>query len=175
MVSLPPHLVPVTMRSWLTLLVLLTPVTTVRGQAIAVGDRVKLTAMSYGFHERIGTVRSVSNDRLEFHPSDSTKSVEIGYPAISVLDKSIGRKASIAQGALYGAGAGVLIGGVAGTSCGRSFGGDSCAGPRILAGAGIGLVAGALFGLAVLRTDRWLRIELPTPNRPLGLAATLKF
>lgn len=144
-------------------------------EPVAVGDRIRVTAPSYGLQARIGTVRSVSNDRLEFRPADSTKSVEVGYRAISSLEKSAGKKASVVQGVLYGGGAGILIGGVLGTSCGRSLGSDSCAGPRIAAGAGIGILAGAIFGLTVLRTDRWVTIQLPTGGGSLGLGARLQF
>lgn len=144
---------------------------------VSVGDRVRLTAQAYRMESRIGTVGSVSNDRISFRPADSTESVEINYRAISMLERSVGNRPSIAQGVLYGVGAGVLGGGVVGSAtCGREFGaGNNCMGSTIGVGAAIGLVGGVLLGFTLLRTDRWVRVELPGAGRSLGVQASIHF
>ena len=144
-------------------------------EIVAIGDRVRVTALSYGLSARVGTVRSVANDRIEFRPADSTQSIELFFRGVSGFEKSVGKKASMIQGILYGAGAGVVVGGLAGTSCGRAFAGEGCPGKRLALGTLIGAAAGVLLGVAVLRTDRWVRVELPSGGRSLGLAGSVRF
>ncbi len=164
------------MRPWLLSVVILAAPAMAQ-EPVAVGDRVRVTAQSYGLNTRIGTVRSVSNDRLTFRPADSTESVEVNFRGISALERSAGTKPSLAQGLIYGGGAGLLAGGLLGAAtCRGTFGsGSNCSGNRLAAGAAVGLVAGAVLGFTVLRTDRWVRVVLPTPATPLGVAAAVRF
>ena len=162
-----------------SILVFLSSASVARAQEpLATGDRVRLTAPSYRLDARIGTLRSVSNDRIEFRPADSTQSVEVFFRAISLLDRSAGTKPSLAQGLLYGLGGGLVGGGILGAAtCKGSFGsgGSNCTGNSLAGGAAVGLAVGAILGFTVLRTDRWVRVVLPTPTRPLGLAVSLGF
>jgi hypothetical protein len=149
-------------------------------EPLAVGDRVRLTAPSYRLEATIGTVRSVSNDRISFRPQDSTESVEVNFRAISVLDRRVGSKSSVVQGLLYGGGAGLLVGGVLGAAtCGSEFGEDNnCSGNTIAASTGVGLLAGLVLGVAVLRTDRWERVVLPSGGMggaSLGVRVPFRF
>jgi hypothetical protein len=164
------------MRPWV-FLPLITVATVVAQEPLSVGDRVRLTAPAYRLDARIGTVRSVSNDRMSFRPSDSTESVEVNYRGISSLERSVGTKPSIAQGLIYGGGAGLLAGGVIGAAtCGGTAGpGSGCTGNRLTIGFGMGLAAGAILGFTVLRTDRWVRVVLPIAGRPLGFVTSVHF
>lgn len=166
-----------TMRPLVLLLTLTLAPAAVAQELVSVGDRVRLTALSYRFDARTGTVRSVSNDRISFRPADSTESVEVNYRAISSLERSVGTRPSIVQGLVYGGGAGLLAGGVLGaaTCQGTAGSGNNCTGNKLATGAAIGLAAGAVLGFAILRTDQWVRVVLPTAARPLGLAATIPF
>ncbi|MFN0179938.1 MAG: hypothetical protein ACKVZ0_14155 [Gemmatimonadales bacterium] len=138
------------------------------------GDRVRLSAPSYRIDTRIGTVRSVSNDRLVFRPEDSTESVEINYRAISQLDRSQGKKPGIVPGVVYGTGAGILIGGILGSTCDGGVS-DNCNSRWILRGAAGGLALGVIAGFTILRTDRWVRITLPGRGAGVGLSGTISF
>lgn len=164
------------MRPWVLLALTFAPGVMAQ-EPVSVGDRVRVTAESYRLEARIGTVRSVSNDRLTFRPADSTESVEINYRAMSSLERSVGTRPSIVQGLLYGGGAGLLAGGVLGAAtCKGTFGsGSNCSGNTLATGAVIGLAAGAILGFTVLRADRWVPVVLPTPGRPLGFAVSVRF
>jgi hypothetical protein len=145
-------------------------------QLLATGDRVRVTAPSYHLDSRIGTARSVSNDRIEFRPADSTKSIEVLFAGMTALDRSVGSKPSLVQGMLYGLGAGLIGGGVLGAVvCNEVGPGSNCSGNKVATGAAVGLAAGAILGVTILRTDRWVRVTLPSPGKSLGLAATMRF
>jgi hypothetical protein len=148
----------------------------VLGQAaVSIGDRVRITAPTYRLDARIGTVRSLSNDRITFRPADSTESIEVNNRGITSLERSAGKKASLVQGLLYGGGAGLLVGGVLGAAtCGQEFGTDNnCSGNTIIASTGVGLLGGLILGLTVLRTDRWVKVMVPLGS--LGLGTSLSF
>lgn len=138
------------------------------------GDRIRITAESYRMISRIGIVRSVSNDRLVFRPSDSTESVEINYRAIQRLDRGVGSKPGVVPGAIYGTLAGILAGGILGTTCDGGVG-DNCGSNWIVGGATGGLALGLVAGFTVLRTDRWVRVTLPGGGAGLGLEAGIRF
>ena len=145
------------------------------GQApLAEGDRVRLSAPSFRLEARIGSVRSVANDRLVFRPADSTESVELNFKAISSLERSEGKKPGIAPGVIYGTGAGLVVGGILGATCKGGLG-DNCNSRWIARGAAGGLALGLIAGFTVLRTDRWFRLTLPSGRAGLGFESSIRF
>lgn len=162
------------MRRWFGVLALATSAPLAAQTTITEGDRVRISAESFRMDARIGTVRSVSNDRLVFRPADSTESVELNYRAIQVIDKSVGKKAGVVPGVIYGTLVGILAGGLLGTTCEGGVG-DSCSSRWLVHGTAGGLALGVVAGFTILRTDRWIRVTLPGSGAGAGIGAGFSF
>jgi hypothetical protein len=165
--------------------------------SLAPGMHVRVTAAPLGPAARPARVVSASADTLVVRPDDASGfDVTVPRTAITQLDVSVGRSTRKARLALAGAGAGALIGLVAGVA---SYTDPCVDNPAVCAGwfyetqqsaAAGGLVGGALLGAAagaiagqLWKTDRWapypLRLRtgalriVPAPSRGRSVALVL--
>lgn len=163
------------------------------------GARVRVTAPSLGPTPLPARVVTASADTLVVHPDGASGfDVTLTRTEITQLDVSVGRSTRKARLALIGAGAGALVGLVAGAAtftdpcvdnpaiCAGWFyeTQQSAAAGGLVGGAVLGAIAGAVAG-QLWKTDRWMRYPLrlqsgalrilPAPNggRSVALALTM--
>jgi hypothetical protein len=140
------------------------------------GDRVRITATSYGLENRTARVANVRSDSLFLHVAPA-ETLAVALAGVARLDVSFGRR----RYPLQGAGIGSLIGVTSGALIGYASGDDPpgwfslTAGEKaVLAGVGLGLtglVVGTVVGL-LKTSDRWISVPLdvakPTPSFQVG-------
>lgn len=141
------------------------------------GDRVRITATSYGLENRTARVANVRSDSLFLHVAPA-ETLAVALAGVTRLDVSFGRR----RYPLQGAGIGSLIGVTSGVLIGYASGDDPPGGwfaftageKAVLAGVGLGLtglVVGTVVGL-LKTSDRWISVPLdvakPTPSFQVG-------
>lgn len=132
------------------------------------GDRVRITGSAAGRYE----VREVTGSTLTVIDSNG-RAVDVPFGSIDRLDVSRGPRSSL-DGALRGAGAGLLAGAATGVLLGFGLGDDSrAAGVELAMGLGlVGAGAGAaLFGFlgAISPGERWERVPLEGVGPRVGI------
>jgi hypothetical protein len=128
------------------------------------GDRIRITAASYGLENRTARVVNVRSDSLFLHIAPA-ETLAVALAGVTRLDVSFGRR----RYPLQGAGIGSLIGVTSGVLIGYASGDDPpgwfafTAGEKaVLAGVGLGLtglVVGTVVGL-LKTSDRWMSVPL---------------
>jgi hypothetical protein len=152
---------------------------------VAPGDRVRVTAPTVGRDPLVGTLDELRADTCVLWIEGGAEPLALPLGSVTSLEVSRGRKSNT----LAGAGIGLLIGGVGGTTLGLVVGlqceGDCPSPPGLLPaaifggiGAGFGLLIGTAIG-AASGTERWEVVDLQsvrvglTPHGRRGLAVSV--
>jgi hypothetical protein len=120
------------------------------------GARVRVTTNDRSLRQRAGSIVSAdsSSFALSYWSGSSRDTVRVAWDAIAEVEVSRGRRSSVGKGMLVGGLLGAVVGVATYEPCEPSsmfcFGLEM----NLLAGGGVGLIAGALVGL-VVRSERW--------------------
>jgi hypothetical protein len=131
------------------------------------GDRIRYAERSDTTRFLVASLVGVDAERLVFrrYVADSGGTITGSVPTDSVagLQVRVGRRGNAGRGALFGGLVGVAIGGWCASEPGEWVTGEQCLVGYTVAGAGVGLLIGAL-----LRSDVWAPAPLPPrgPERP---------
>ena len=123
------------------------------------GTRVRITTASPALRREIGAWQALTDTTLQLRAGAT--SVEIPFGRIDRIERSAGRKRSLAGGIggfLVGAAAGGTIGCLANSDdYGVFCGGQSDT--KVVVGAALGGIAGAALGAVLFGGERWTAIE----------------
>jgi hypothetical protein len=129
-----------------------------QGPALAVGTRVRVVEREPGT-TRVGVYRGLAPGGLTLGIDSTT--LTIPRENILRLEQSLGRKPSVPAGIV-----GFLVGGLAGGALGCLANKDDygvyCGGQddtKVIVGAALGGIGGALLGAFLFRTERWHAVE----------------